>query len=100
MSGQPQGFTQGSVRAGAQTAAGGGRARVSKPFFLMSEFLTLVALIVALLIAAAVDDDFGATLLWPLVTALGFAYIVSRGLAKRDARDTSDLPVPEQGRGV
>ena len=88
MSAQPQGFTQGSVRAG---AAGAGH-RNRKPFFLMSEFLTLVVLVIALLIAASVDDDLGATLIWPLITILGFAYIISRGLAKRDARDTSDLP--------
>ncbi len=99
MSAQPQGFTQGSVRVGAgEGQSHGGRRGMSKPFFLMSEFLTLVALIVALLIAAAIDDDFGATLLWPLVTALGFAYIISRGLAKRDARDSSDLP--DQSRGL
>jgi hypothetical protein len=89
MSAQPQGFTQGSVRA---SAGGGGLGRGRKPFFLMSEFLTLVVLVLALLIAASVDDDLGATLIWPLITILGFAYIVSRGLAKRDARDTSDLP--------
>jgi hypothetical protein len=97
MSAQPQGFTQGSVRAGAQTATGGRRGGLSKPFFLMSEFLTLVALTLALLIAASVDDDLGATLIWPLITVLGFGYILSRGLAKRDARDSSDLP--DQGRG-
>ncbi len=74
-----------------RASSGGGLGRVSKPFFLMSEFLTLVVLIIALLIAASVDDDLGATLIWPLITLLGFAYIVSRGLAKRDARDTSDL---------
>lgn len=89
MSSQPQGFTQGSVRAGAQ---GTGGRRGGKPFFLMSEFLTLVALIVALLIAAAVDDDLGATIIWPLITLLGFGYIVSRGLAKRGGTDTSDVP--------
>lgn len=87
MSAQPQGFTQGSVRAGGQGA--GGR-RAGKPFFMMSEFMTLVALTIALLIAASVDDDLGATIVWPLITALGFAYIVSRGLAKRGGSDTSD----------
>ena len=100
---QPQGFTQGSVRVGGgegQQHAGGGRRRggMSKPFFLMSEFLTLLTLIAALLIAGALDDDLGATIIWPLITLLGFGYIISRGLAKRDARDSSDLP--EQGRGV
>ncbi len=93
MSSQPQGFTQGSVRVGAGDGhTHGGRRGVSKPFFMMSEFLTLLTLIAALLIAAALDDDLGATLIWPLITVLGFAYIVSRGLAKRDARDSSDLP--------
>ena len=86
---QPQGFTQGSVRAGAQ---GTGGRRAGKPFFMMSEFLTLVALTIALLIAASVDDDLGATLIWPLITLLGFGYIVSRGLAKRGGGDTSDVP--------
>ena len=97
---QPQGFTQGSVRAGAQgtghgtgTGTGEGRRhRAGKPFFMMSEFLTLIALIVALLIAAAVDDDLGATIIWPLITLLGFGYILSRGLAKRGGSDTSDGP--------
>jgi hypothetical protein len=102
LSSQPQGFTQGSVRVGGgegQSHGGGGRGRgMSKPFFLMSEFLTLVALIIALLVAAALDDDLGATIIWPLITLLGFGYIISRGLAKRDARDSSELP--EQGRGV
>ena len=92
MSAQPQGFTQGSVRAGAEGHGRGRGLGRGKPFFMMSEFLTLVALTIALLIAAAVDDDLGATIIWPLITLLGFAYIVSRGLAKRDARDTSDLP--------
>jgi di/tricarboxylate transporter len=87
MSAQPQGFTQGSVRAGAQGRSGGR----GKPFFLMSEFLTLIALIVALLIAASVDDDLGATLIWPLITVLGFGYILSRGLAKRGGTDSSEL---------
>lgn len=94
MSAQPQGFTQGSVRAGAGAEGHGrgrGTVRGGKPFFLMSEFLTLVTLTVALLIAASVDDDLGATIVWPLITLLGFGYIVSRGLAKRGAADTSDL---------
>lgn len=91
MSAQPQGFTQGSVRVGAGDGHSGGRRGMAKPFFMMSEFLTLLTLVAALLIAAAVDEDLGATLVWPLITALGFAYIVSRGLAKRDGRDSSDL---------
>ena len=91
---QPEGFTQGSVRAGAQGTGGrpGGGRSGGKPFFMMSEFLTLVALTIALLIAASVDDDLGATLIWPLITLLGFGYILSRGLAKRGGSDTSEVP--------
>ena len=46
----------------------------------------------AVLIAAAVADDFGAGAAWTLVTVLGAAYILSRGLAKyeRPAEDHLD----------
>ena len=65
---------------------GGGR---GKPFFLTSEFLVLTATIAALLIAAAVADNFDAPLAWTLVTVAVAAYILSRGLAKsgRGGRD-------------
>jgi|1186.fasta_scaffold284208_2 hypothetical protein len=53
-----------------------------KPFFMTSEFLTMVALVIATLVAAAVADNFGAPRAWTLVTVLGAAYIVSRGLSK------------------
>lgn len=80
---QQGGFTQGSVRAGAMQRMTGGR----KPFFLTSEFLTLVLTSVILLIAAAVADDFGAAHVWTLFTVLSFGYIVSRGFAKHEHRD-------------
>ena len=53
-----------------------------KRFFLTSEFLTLVAAVTAIVIAAAVADDFDAARAWTLVTVLAAAYIVSRGLSK------------------
>jgi hypothetical protein len=53
-----------------------------KPFFMTSEFLTMIALVIATLVAAAVADNFGAPRAWTLVTVLGAAYIVSRGLSK------------------
>ena len=81
------GFAQGSVR----TTALGGRGSRSKPFFLTSEFLTLVATAAALLIAAAVADDFDAPHVWTLVAVLSFGYILSRGLAKRGGRDPDRL---------
>ena len=87
MSAQPQGFTQGSVRAGTVDHGGDGRRSHQKPFFMTSEFLTLALLTAAILIAAAIDDDFGASLAWPLIAVLGFAYIISRGLTKHGTRD-------------
>ena len=58
------------------------RRRREKPFFLTSEFLTMLALIAAVAIAAAVSDELDARRAWTLITVLGAAYIVSRGLSK------------------
>lgn len=52
-----------------------------------SELIVLAATVLAVLIAAAVDDEFGSTLAWPLVTLLAAAYILSRGLVKRGHGD-------------
>jgi hypothetical protein len=61
---------------------GQSRRRGEKPFFLTSEFLTLLAAIAAVVIAAAVADNFGADRAWTLVTVLAAAYMISRGLSK------------------
>ncbi len=58
------------------------RRRGAKPFFLTSEFLTMVAIIAAIAIAAAVADNFEAPRAWTLITIAAGAYIVSRGLSK------------------
>jgi hypothetical protein len=63
------------------------RGRRAKPFFLTSEFLTLVAAIVAIAIAAAVADDFDAPRAWTLITIVSAAYIISRGLSKINRGD-------------
>ncbi len=78
------GFAQGSVRTGAL----GPRGSRGKPFFLTSEFLTLVVTSLVLLVAAAVADDFDAPHVWTLVAVLAFGYIVSRGLAKHEHRNS------------
>lgn len=52
-----------------------------------SELIALLATILALLIAAAVTDDFDASLAWGFVTVLVAAYILSRGLTKRGTAD-------------
>ena len=63
------------------TAPTTGRAK-SKPFFMTSEFLVLLATILSVVIAAAIAENFGAPQAWTLVTILSAAYIVSRGLSK------------------
>ena len=45
----------------------------------------MVVLIAAILIAAAVSDSFGDNRAWLLVSVVGAAYIVSRGIAKAGA---------------
>jgi uncharacterized membrane protein AbrB (regulator of aidB expression) len=49
---------------------------------LTTEFWAMVILIAALLIAAAVSDNLDDRRPWLLVTVIGAAYIVSRGIAK------------------
>jgi hypothetical protein len=49
---------------------------------LTTEFAAMVILIVAILIAAAVSDSLDDVRAWTLVTIIGAAYILSRGLAK------------------
>jgi hypothetical protein len=60
---------------------------------LTTEFAAMVVLIAAVLIASAVSDSLDDIRAWTLVTVIGAAYILSRGIAKagtghalRDAR--------------
>ena len=59
----------------------------TKPFFLTSEFLTLAGIIAAIAIAMAVLDNFNANRGWLLITIIGAAYMIARGLAKSGTRD-------------
>jgi hypothetical protein len=80
------GDDQGGHQGGQSQSFGWGqpqqRRRGEKPFFLTSEFLVLLASIAAVVIAAAVADNFGADRAWTLVTVLAAAYMISRGLSK------------------
>jgi hypothetical protein len=49
---------------------------------LTTEFWAMVVLIIAILIASAVSDTLNDVRAWTLVTVIGAAYIVSRGIAK------------------
>jgi hypothetical protein len=59
----------------------------TKPFFLTSEFLTLIGTIVAVAIAMAVSDLLDAGRGWILITILSTGYILSRGIAKAGTKD-------------
>ena len=87
-------MTEESIRvtAGRPTARGGSgdtpAARRRSPVpRVPSELVVLAALGLALLIAAAVAENFEAPIAWGFVTLLGAAYILSRGLARRSGRD-------------
>ena len=59
------------------------------PFWQRTEFWVMALTSLAIAIAAAVDDGFDSRGAWTLMTVLGAAYILSRGLAKREPRDDS-----------
>ena len=54
----------------------------TKQAFKTTEFWAMVGVIVAIVIAGAVDDGFAARQVWLYVTIVAGAYMVSRGLAK------------------
>jgi hypothetical protein len=58
----------------------------TKPFFLTSEFLVFVLLLMGLGIAAGSSDDVDARLFWILATAAAAFYMLSRGIAKSGTR--------------
>ena len=63
------------------------------PFWQRSEFWTFLLTALAVGIAAAASDTFDSTLAWTLITILATAYVLSRGLAKREPRsDDEDKP--------
>ena len=48
-----------------------------------SELIVFALVALAILIAGLVDDGLDASTVWAFVTALAFAFIISRGLTKR-----------------
>jgi hypothetical protein len=78
--------TRGAADQAAQFARRHIRTPETKEFFKTSEFLVWLLTAACVLIAGLVSDDYGASTAWLLVTALSFAYIVSRGIAKSGSR--------------
>jgi hypothetical protein len=64
----------------------------TKPFFLTSEFLVYVLLLMGLGIAAATDDSIDAQMFWILATAATAFYMLSRGIAKAGTRSRAYDP--------
>ena len=58
----------------------------TKPSFKTSELMTMLGIVVAILIASAVADNFDAPRAWTLVAIVASAYMVARGLAKSGSR--------------
>ncbi len=62
--------------------SGGGRSNATRDLErLPLSLIVLGVLTLAILLAAQIDDGFGAHRAWLYVTILGAAYIISRGLA-------------------
>jgi hypothetical protein len=55
-----------------------------------TEVIAYLATVVAVLIAAKIDDSLDGHGAWTLVTALTIGYLVSRGLAKSGSRHHED----------
>ena len=118
---QPQGYPpQGGYAPGGQGPGVGDRASQAaqtvarhvktpetKEFFKTSEFLVWLLTVAGVLIAGAIvgegdggGDDFPASLAWSLVTALSFAYIISRGISKAGTRrGYGEAPMDRGGQG-
>jgi hypothetical protein len=64
----------------------------TKPFFLTSEFVGALLVIVGIAITAAASDAFGAWRAWILITAVTVGYLISRGIAKSGTRSHADDP--------
>ena len=58
----------------------------TKPSFKTTELMTMIGIVVAILIASAVADNFDAPRAWTLVAVVASAYMVARGLAKSGSR--------------
>ena len=77
-------MTDDSIRVSPGRPVGGGRTAQRDLERQPLSLIVFAVLSLAILIAAQIDDGFGAERAWFFVTILGAAFIVSRGLARRD----------------
>jgi len=62
----------------------------TKHAFKTTEIVAYIATVLAVLIAAKVDDSLDGRGAWQLVTALTIGYLISRGLAKSGSKHRED----------
>ena len=70
----------------------------TKPFLLTSEFLFSLLAVIALLIKTLTSDSIDARGFWTYTTAILFAYLLSRGIAKSGTKSRSWDPREDIGR--
>jgi hypothetical protein len=70
----------------------------TKPFFLTSEFLAYVLLLMGLGITAADSPSMDARFFWTAATAATIAYMLSRGIAKSGSRSRAHDPREDIGK--
>ena len=70
----------------------------TKPFYLTSEFLAYVLLLMGLGITAADSPSMDARFFWIAATAVTIGYILSRGIAKSGSRSYAHDPREDIGR--
>jgi hypothetical protein len=69
----------------------------TRPFFVTSEFLVYVLLIMGLGITASTSDSVDARFFWEWTTLASIAYMLSRGFAKSGSRSRSWDPREDLG---
>lgn len=69
----------------------------TRPFFVTSEFLVYVLLLMGLAITAGSSDSVDARFFWQWATLASIAYMLARGLAKSGSRSRSWDPREDLG---
>jgi hypothetical protein len=69
----------------------------TRPFFVTSEFLVYVLLLMGLGITASTSDSVDARFFWEWATLASIAYMLSRGFAKSGSRSRSWDPREDLG---
>jgi hypothetical protein len=69
----------------------------TRPFFVTSEFLVFMLLLMGLAITAGSSDSVDARFFWQWGTLASIAYMISRGLAKSGTRSRSWDPREDLG---